>query len=50
MRNLAVPEFQKNDYGTGLLNSYSALADLIAEEYEVTRKTLNINLSDFGKR
>lgn len=36
MESLATPYFQNNDYSTGLLNSYSKFADLIAEEYNVT--------------
>lgn len=36
MENLATPYFQNNDYSSGLLNSYSKFADLIAEEYNVT--------------
>lgn len=36
MENMATPHFKNNDYSTGLLNSYSYFADLIAEEYNVT--------------
>lgn len=45
MDNEAKPYFQNDDYSTGLLNSYSHFADLIAEEYGTTLdKSQNISL------
>lgn len=45
MDNEAKPYFQNDDYSTGLLNSYSYFADLIAEEYGTTLdKSQNISL------
>lgn len=36
MNDFAVPKFKQNQYGQGLKMAYSALADNIAKEYEVT--------------
>ena len=45
MESLAKPSFAQENYGEGLLNSYSKLCDYIAEEYGVTLdKSLNIDL------
>lgn len=45
MESLAKPNFSQENYGEGLLNSYSKLCDHIAEEYGVTLdKSLNIKL------
>lgn len=43
MQTLAKPYFLEENYGEGLLNSYSKFCDYIAEEYNVTLdKSLNI--------
>ena len=45
MESLVKPSFSQENYGEGLLNSYSKLCDYIAEEYGVTLdKSLNIEL------
>ncbi|MGL5084466.1 MAG: TPM domain-containing protein [Clostridium sp.] len=45
MDSIAKPSFIDNNYGTGLLNSYSAFSDYIASEYNVTLdKSLHISL------
>ena len=45
MESLAKPSFSQENYGEGLLNSYSKFCDYIAEEYGVTLdKSLNITL------
>jgi uncharacterized protein len=45
MESLAKPYFVKNQFGEGLLNSYSTFCDYIAKEYNVTLdKSLNISL------
>lgn len=45
MDTLAKNNFKNGDYGLGIVNSYSAFSDLIAEEYGVTLdKSLNITL------
>lgn len=53
MENLATPYFKNNDYSTGLLNSYSKFADLIASEYNVTLEkstTLNIPNNQYSNK
>ncbi len=43
MNDIAVPEFRQNQYGQGLREAYSVLADNIAKEYDVTLdKNINI--------
>lgn len=43
MNDIAVPKFRQNQYGQGLREAYSILADNIAKEYEVTLdKNINI--------
>lgn len=45
MESLAKPNFSQENYGEGLLNSYSKFCDYIAEEYGVTLdKSLNLTL------
>ncbi|MGG7144090.1 TPM domain-containing protein [Clostridium nigeriense] len=45
MDTLAKNNFKNEDYGLGIVNSYSAFSDLIAEEYGVTLdKSLDITL------
>ena len=45
MESLAKPSFLQENYGEGLLNSYSKFCDYVAEEYGVTLdKSLNITL------
>ena len=45
METLAKDNFKTGDYGSGIINSYSAFGDLIAEEYGVTLdKSLNITV------
>ena len=45
MESLAKEKFKTNDYGTGIVDSYSAFSDLIAEEYDVSlEKSLNITI------
>lgn len=47
MESLAKPNFQNNDYGAGLRDSYSTFSDYIAKEYNVTlEKSLNIQVPD----
>ena len=46
MEAIAKPNFIEGKYGEGLLNSYSALCDYIAKEYNVTLdKSLNISVT-----
>ena len=51
METLAKDKFKSGDYGLGIVNSYSAFSDLIAEEYGVTLdKSLDITVpSDYKK-
>ncbi len=43
MNDFAVPKFKKNQYGEGLRAAYSALADNIAKEYNITLdKNVNV--------
>lgn len=43
MTSVALPYFQNNNYGEGIVNSYSTLCDYIAKEYNITLdKSLNI--------
>lgn len=45
MNSLATPQFKSGNYGEGLLQSYSAMADYIGTEYGITLdKSLNITL------
>ena len=45
MDSVAKPNFKEGNYGTGLSESYSALADYAAKEYGVTlEKSLNVTL------
>lgn len=45
MESLATDDFKKEDYGSGIIKSYSAFNDLIAEEYGVNlSKSLNIKI------
>lgn len=46
MNDLAVPKFKQNQYGQGLKEAYSVLADNIAKEYEVTLDK-NINVPQY---
>lgn len=50
METLAKDDFKNQNYGSGIVNSYSAFSDLIAEEYGVTlSKSLNITLPEESK-
>lgn len=45
MESIAKPSFINNDYGEGLLKSYSVFSDYIANEYGITLdKSLNVTL------
>ncbi|WP_195262556.1 MULTISPECIES: TPM domain-containing protein [unclassified Clostridium] len=45
MQSLAKDDFKNENYGSGIIKSYSAFTDLIAEEYGVTlSKSLNISI------
>ena len=47
MESLAKEKFRTEEYGTGIVNSYSAFSDLIAEEYGITLdKSLNISMEN----
>lgn len=47
MESLAKEKFRTEEYGTGIVNSYSAFSDLIAEEYGITLdKSLNISMKN----
>ena len=46
MNDFAVPKFRQNQYGQGLREAYSVLADNIAKEYEVTLDK-NINIPQY---
>ncbi|MEG0307790.1 MAG: TPM domain-containing protein [Clostridium sp.] len=45
MNSVAVPQFRDGNYGEGLVQSYSVIADHVSEEYGITLdKSLNITL------
>lgn len=45
MTSIALPSFTSNNYGEGIVNSYSTFCDYIAKEYNVTLdKSLNIQV------
>ena len=47
MESLAKEKFSTEEYGTGIVNSYSAFSDIIADEYGVTLdKSLNITIPE----
>jgi uncharacterized protein len=53
METLAKDNFKNEDYGSGIINSYSAFSDLIAEEYGVSlEKSLDITVpnNDYESR
>lgn len=53
METLAKDNFKSGDYGLGIINSYSAFSDLIAEEYGVSLdKSLDITVpnNDYGSK
>ena len=49
MNDFAVPKFKENQYGEGLRAAYSALADSIAKEYNVTLDK-NVNVLQYAKK